>query len=93
MRIADLTLEKFLMAVAGVNAALSDPEYCDQFLGAASSDTPIIEALLGLIAVIEGSSEDRDKSSRLVEARQNLIVLLALRNIEKTKGITADPIF
>jgi len=89
MRIADLKLDKFMAAVKGIDAALSDPEHCDQFLGTASSDTPIIEGLLEQIAVFEAFSDSKQKKACLAAAHRDLVILLAFRHIERMEDTKA----
>ena len=52
MRMANLKLDKFMAAVKGVNAALSDQNRYEEFLNDASTDTPIIRGILEQLAIL-----------------------------------------
>ena len=90
MRMASLTLDEFMVAVKGVNATLSSEEHYAALLNEASSDTPVIDELLEQLAILEAFPESKQKSIGLTAAHRDLVILLALRHVEKAESAAVN---
>ena len=90
MKMVSLNLDAFMASVKSVNAAISDQERYTEFLNEASSDTPIIAVPLEQLAVLESLPERKQKKTGLVAAHRDLVVLLALRHLEKAEDDAAN---
>ena len=90
MRVANLKLDEFMVAVKDINAALSDQNRYEEFLNEASSDTPIIAGLLEQLAILEVFPDSTKKRVGRAAAHRDLVVLLALRHLEKAEDATVN---
>ena len=90
MNVSDLNLEGLLEHVSRVQARLSRSSTLRSLLDRARADTPIIDELLDQIALMLKDKSLRHRKKVIGLAERDLLVLLALRELEREQHDKAE---
>ena len=85
MKLKELDLDTFMNAIIKVNKLMEDESTYYEFLDTARKDTPLIDQLMAEMNKLFNHSEGPEKEKGVTAAQRDLTVLLALREIEKSK--------
>ena len=85
MEIASITIEEYMGVIKQINATLADGKRFEAFLNSATKEMPLIGDILEQIALLNSFPESSQKEKGLTAAHRDLVVLLALRQLEKKK--------
>jgi hypothetical protein len=89
MALVDWTLKNLGEHMARIARKLHDPVLAGELLSEARQDTPIVADILHHIAVAAASGPHRGKSGDLAIMRRDLLLFLALRELEREEVMIA----
>jgi hypothetical protein len=90
MRMADLKLDEFAVAVKGVIAAMSSRAGYAELVARAAVDTPIIGELMEMLSYYGAFPDGKMDKGDCGAIQRDMVVLLALRHLEQAETVAAN---
>lgn len=87
VNVSPLDFDSFLRSVKAINAKLADEKAHDALLAEARADSPCIAGVLQELSLLHEMPPSAEVQKGITLAHRDLVVLLALRAVEKTRGL------